>query len=298
MSAELWLAEGFTQYYGPIALSRAGLADLGATTDTLTWLIQYVARPGRAIRSAEEMSRMAPFTDGGKTVDRTNWPDTYISYYPFGGAIALGLDLSLRERSDNHVSLDDFMRALWRAYGKPGGSREGYVDHPYTVADVQQRLAEISDEAFAREFFARFIHGHDAPDFATLLKPAGFVMRKTNPGRAWWGDVALEQRSGVRLSAAPLSDTPAYKAGLDLGDQITGIDGARITSIDQVRTLLRDRAPGDSVSVEFVDRTGSTRTSRLTLVEDPHIEVVPVESTGESLTAAVRAFRRAWLLPQ
>ena len=31
MSGELWLAEGFTQYYGPIALSRAGLDDLTAT---------------------------------------------------------------------------------------------------------------------------------------------------------------------------------------------------------------------------------------------------------------------------
>ena len=40
---------------------------------------------------------MAPFTDGGRTVDRTNWSTTVISYYPFGGAIALALDLSLRE---------------------------------------------------------------------------------------------------------------------------------------------------------------------------------------------------------
>src|SRR6185503_1525979 len=35
MSGELWLAEGFTQYYGPIALSRAGLDDLGSTAATL-----------------------------------------------------------------------------------------------------------------------------------------------------------------------------------------------------------------------------------------------------------------------
>ena len=31
MSGELWLAEGFTQYYGPLALQRAGLADLPST---------------------------------------------------------------------------------------------------------------------------------------------------------------------------------------------------------------------------------------------------------------------------
>ena len=31
MSGELWLGEGFTQYYGPLTLSRAGLVDLPTT---------------------------------------------------------------------------------------------------------------------------------------------------------------------------------------------------------------------------------------------------------------------------
>ena len=31
MSGELWLAEGFTQYYGPLAMQRAQLADLAST---------------------------------------------------------------------------------------------------------------------------------------------------------------------------------------------------------------------------------------------------------------------------
>src|SRR5262245_30685789 len=159
MSGELWLAEGFTQYYGPIALSRAGLEELSSTTATLSDLIRAVTTsPGREVRSAEEMSRMAPFTDGGRTGDRTNWNDTYISYYPFGGAIALALDLSLRGRSGDRVSLDDFMRAMWRVHGKPGGAREGYVDRPYTIDDAERRLAEVSDAAFARDFFVRYIH--------------------------------------------------------------------------------------------------------------------------------------------
>ena len=51
-------------------------------------------------------------------------------------------------------------------------------------------------------------------------------------------------------------------------------------------------------AVEFVDRTGSPRTGSMTLVEDPHIEVVPIEATGEALTTSQRAFRQAWLLPQ
>src|SRR5437868_9037261 len=72
ISGELWLAEGFTQYYGPLALHRAGLVDLASTARTLTGLIEAVSGPGHLVRSAEEMSRMAAFIDGGRTVDRTN----------------------------------------------------------------------------------------------------------------------------------------------------------------------------------------------------------------------------------
>ena len=40
MSGELWLAEGFTQYYGPLALQRAGLVDLPTTA-------RHLRRPRR-----------------------------------------------------------------------------------------------------------------------------------------------------------------------------------------------------------------------------------------------------------
>ena len=96
MSGELWLAEGFTEYYGPLLLRRAGLISDQETKQTLTALIDLVTNgPGRGVRSAIDMSRMAPFVDAGRPIDRTNWQNSYISYYPFGGAVALALDLSI-----------------------------------------------------------------------------------------------------------------------------------------------------------------------------------------------------------
>src|SRR3989442_4524319 len=197
LSDSLWLAEGFTQYYGPLAMQRAQLVDVAATAAIVGALVDTVVNdPGRGVRSAVEMSRMAPFIDGGRTVDRTNWANTVISYYPFGGAIALALDLSLRDRSDGRVTLDDYMRAMWRAYGKPGGTREGYVDRPYTIADAQARLADVAgDAAFARDFFSRYIQGHDAADYGRLLARAGLVLRKRHASHAWLGDLHLEVRS-------------------------------------------------------------------------------------------------------
>ena len=92
-------------------MQRAQLVDVQETARTFTGLLEAVLEPGRLVRTAEEMSQMAPFIDGGHTVDRTNWPITVTSYYPLGGAIALALDLTLRDRSDGRLSLDDLVIA-------------------------------------------------------------------------------------------------------------------------------------------------------------------------------------------
>jgi predicted metalloprotease with PDZ domain len=292
MSGELWLAEGFTQYYGPLVLQRAKLADLPATAQTLTGLIESVMAPAHLVRSAEEMSRMAPFVDGGRVIDRTNFSISVISYYPFGGAIALALDLTLRDRTDSRLSLDDYMQAMWRKYGKPGGSREGYVEHPYTIADAEATLAEVSgDRAFARDFFARYIQGHDIADYGRLLARAGFSVRKRGPGRAWLGDLRVEASGGAsRVVTLVAPAWPIYAAGVDQDDELQQIDGQRIASDGDLTAALQRRKPGDTVSVVYVDRTRVPKTATITLAEDPHVVVVVAEAD-----AAQREFRDRWL---
>src|SRR5206468_8325317 len=79
MSGELWLAEGFTQYYGSLMMKRAGLVSVDEAARDFGGLVESVTQgAGRQVRSAVEMSRMAPFIDGGKPVDRVNWPNTVI----------------------------------------------------------------------------------------------------------------------------------------------------------------------------------------------------------------------------
>jgi predicted metalloprotease with PDZ domain len=297
MSGEVWLAEGFTQYYGPLSMSRAGVVQLRETIDDLNELLTAVLlSPGREFRSAEDMSRMAPFTDGGRSLDPTNWSSSYISYYPFGGAIAMALDLTLRERFDGRITLDDFMRRMWRVHGQPAAPRPGYVAHPYTIEDAEQRLAEVAADAdFAREFFGRYIQGREAPDFAKLLEPAGFVLAKRNPGDAWWGEMRLEVRSGVTIAEPPRVGTPAYQAGLDRGDEIKQMDGTPLSAPGDVAAVLRRHRPGDTITVQYVDRTGQPTVTRVVLQEDPAFDLRTIESTGRTLTSAQAAFRAAWL---
>jgi predicted metalloprotease with PDZ domain len=293
MTGELWLAEGFTQYYGPLVLQRAGVVNTDYTRQVLTGLIDLiVTSPARGVRSAVDMSRMAVFTDAGRPLDHTNWSNTVISYYPFGAAIALALDLSLRERSSGEVTLDDFMRAMWKAHGKPGGAREGYVDRPYTIADAEARLAEISDKAFARDFFSRYIQGRDAADYTRLLDRAGFVLRKRDAGHAWWGDVHMDSRTdGGRISADVPANSPASAAGLDRDDTVTRIAGYTITSQEEANAAVARFKVGDKVPVNYVDRHGASKSTTMTLVENPHLEIVDAPSPS----ATQRAFRDRWL---
>ena len=199
-SGELWFAEGFTQYYGPLASARAGLLGIGSTARTLSTVLNGAGvESGHLVRSAEEVSRLAVFTDR-TDADPRGASIEVTSYYQLGAAIALSLDLSLRERSNGGLSLDDFMREMWRRHGKPGGVREGYVDRPYTIAEAEATLAAVSgDTAFARDFFARYIQGRELADYGRLLAPAGFLVRPAARGRV---EVVPIESAGGALAPA------------------------------------------------------------------------------------------------
>jgi predicted metalloprotease with PDZ domain len=297
MSGELWLAEGFTSYYEALILQRTGLVNLTDTASTLGSAVETVIRsPARRYRSAEEMSRMAPFVDAAVWGDRTNWDNTFLSYYTWGTVIGLGLDLSLRERTNGKVTLDDYMRALWREYGRPGGPAEGAVGHPYTMQDLRDRLAEVSgDRAFAAEFFDRYVQGHDVVDYQSLLGRAGLLLRKRNAGRPWIGPVRLRfARGGPQIAAPTLAGTPAYVAGLDQDDELVSLDGEAIASADRLDEIVRSHKTGDRIRAT-IRRRGATQELTIAAEEDPRLELVPAENAGRQPTPAERAFRDAWL---
>ena len=297
MSGELWLGEGFTNYYGALVLRRAGLisvrdfaAEMGDTVNAL------VVSPGRQLRSAREMSELAPFIDAATSVDRTAWDNTYLSYYTWGSAIGLGLDLTLRERSNGRVTLDHFMRALWQTHGRPGGGTIGMVDNPYTMDDLRTALASVSgDAAFAREFFDTYIEGPGMVDYARLLLRGGILLRPVAPGQATAGAFRVQDAaSGVRVMNAVPFGSPAYAAGLDRDDVIVSVSGARLSTAAEWSRILQARRPGDVLPIVF-QRRGQSVSAALTLGEDPRVQAVPSEEAGQGLTDAQRAFRDAWL---
>lgn len=298
MSDDLWLGEGFTNYFDGLVQARAGFTDLNGFCAELAGVINQVTlSPGRMFRSAIDMSRLAPFTDAAVSIDRTAWPNLFISYYTYGQAIGLGLDLTLRDRSNNKINADDFMRALWAQFGKPGQKEPGKVATPYTIDGLKETLAKVSgDRTFANDFFAKYVEGKQVVDYAKLLERAGLIMRKRAQGRPFVGQVQLQGGgSGLRVANLVPWESQLYKAGVAQDDQIVALDGMPTTSMANYDEVLARHKPGERIPIRFVRRDGETVNTTIQLDEDPRVEIVPFERIGGMLTADQKAFRDAWL---
>ena len=299
MASELWLGEGFTQYYEALTLHRAGLYTLDEVLDRFAGLINAVdTSAARRARFAPEMSRLAGFIDGACTADPNNLAHTTLSYYTFGGAIALGFDLELRNRTNGRVSLDDYMQRLWTRYGKAPGP-PGVVATPYTPADLEATLAEVSGSAsFARDVFARYVNGPELVEYGMLLRRMGLSWRQAFPGKAWIGDLPLVDAGGGALVFAAIPPgTPAYDTGLGEGDVIVGIGAAAVRSAADVLAAVEAGRPGDRLDVRYL-RLGRAGQTALVLRAHPARELVTRESAGETPTPEELRMRAAWLAPR
>jgi putative serine protease PepD len=74
-------------------------------------------------------------------------------------------------------------------------------------------------------------------------------------------------RSGAKIGTVR-NDSPAAKAGLKVGDVITGFDGRTIESADDLTAAVGAAKPGEQVKLTYV-RGGQTKTTTVTLGNRP-----------------------------
>ena len=107
-------------------------------------------------------------------------------------------------------------------------------------------------------------------------------------GRGWLG-VAMEtvpRDGGVRVRHV-VRGSPAEKAGLRDGDAITAIDGARVSSAEEVTRIVSGRAPGDEVTAT-VARASKVMTLKIALGDRPTSdEMLRMDRVGEFAPAWV-----------
>ncbi len=288
MSGELWFAEGFTNYYGPLALKRAGLSGMERFTQSMSGAVNTVlTAPGRNVFNVIDMSRQAPFVDAATANDPMNLANTFISYYTYGQALALGIDLSMRIRFPGKT-LDDWMRAMWHDHPD--------IQKPYTLDDLQNALAEATgSKEFAAEIFHRHIYGMEPMDYEPLLARAGLLLRKEHPGQVWLGSTGLRfSADGVAITRATLRNSPLFNAGLDRGDRILEWDGIAIKTQQELDAWLSSRKPGGHTHLK-VESRGGNRDVDVIWSESPALEIVTYEEAGRTLMPEMASFREAWL---
>lgn len=289
MSGELWFAEGFTNYYGPLTLKRAGLTDTAGFARGMGNAVSAVmTAPGRQVFNVIDMSRRAPFVDAATANDPVNTSNTFISYYTYGQALALGIDLSIRSRFPGKT-LDDWMRTMWREH--PDANK------PYTLDDLEKTLGEVTGKDFAADIFRRHIYGKEPMDYEALLARAGLLLQKRTgaAGRNYLGaQGTLWSDRGMEITGATLNGSPLYNAGIDRGDVITDWDRSAPRTQRDLDAALEKHKAGDKIHLKL-DSRGGKKEVDLTLADSPALQLVPYELADKELTPEMKTFREAWL---
>jgi predicted metalloprotease with PDZ domain len=170
----LWIAEGFTNYYGKLSLRRAGLWSDQELFKSYAAAIGGIENsPGSKLTSAVESSILAPFIDRGSSEQRTNLADTVVSYYPKGETLAVTLDLLIRGRTRGRVSLDDVMRRAYEEFYLKSASDSYYLrGRAYTVEDFRRVASETAGFDLT-DFFRRHVYGVEPPPYDEALAYVG-----------------------------------------------------------------------------------------------------------------------------
>jgi predicted metalloprotease with PDZ domain len=177
----LWVAEGWTQYYGDMTVHRAGIKDKAWLYQVLGGRLRYVSTsPGRRERSPRAASFDAPFFDGAAAPMATDEESTFVTYYYSGESRALALDLMIRAASGGARSLDDALRLLKRRTWDEAPASSYYLQgRGYTEADVERAVSD----AYGRDlhpWFERHVGGTEDVPWDEILALAG--LRLTEAG--------------------------------------------------------------------------------------------------------------------
>ncbi len=114
------------------------------------------------------------------------------------------------------------------------------------------------------------IVGYAIP-IAKVLSIAGDLESRTQGASYTYGSPAflgIGLANGTAVQGT-YDGTPAAKAGIRAGDQITSVSGIRTTTPTQLRAAIAHHSPGDRVSITWTDAGGVSHTATVTLASGP-----------------------------
>ncbi len=248
----LWLAEGLTSFMDDLFVYRASLSTFEEYLDVVKGNLEtYLSTPGRKYHSLEQSS----FNAWIKLYrPDENLKNSSVSYYLKGGLVFTVLHSLLLEKGK---SIDDLLRSLWSDYKlrpETGVVRE----------DIYRMIKELGGDEVLQQF-ATMVETTFDIDFDTAFKRMGLELKWSDSGLPWIG--AEFEFSGDRVIVKTvLLDSPAYKSGLNAGDEILFLNGLR---------FLREDADKLSALL-LIDKCYEFVVSRLGKMNK--IEIIPVKA--------------------
>ncbi|MGJ8591228.1 MAG: M61 family metallopeptidase [Aquaticitalea sp.] len=278
MSGGLWFAEGFTNYYDALSQCRTGIWSQDYYFKDMTRGFNYVwTAPGRQFFNPIEMSYLAPFNDAAKSIDETNFENTFISYYSYGEMLGLALDLSLREKD---LNLDDFMKLMWKEFGKQ--------QKFYSIEDLQNTLNAYAGKEFGDAFFNNYIHKSQMPDFERLFHQVGVILKTTD--EITFGASVRNQK----IMSNPKVGSASYKAGFQEGDKLIRAGLIFLEGNENFSSILNNFKVGDTIPVVF-ERFGVRKETMLPIETQATYEIYMMGSDSKELTDQMEKNRADWL---
>lgn len=269
-TTSLWFCEGTTSYYDLLIPLRAGIYDVKSFLQAVgKQITRYLMTPGRLVQPLSESS-----FDAWIKLYRpdANSGNSQISYYLKGELVSLLLDLLIRERHDNSLSLDDVMRQMWQQFGR---NEIGFT--PEQLQSVIESVAGVN----LADFFARYIDGTDELPFNKYLEPFGLRLVEVYEEPTPYLGFAAHTENGRELIKFVEAGSPAQMAGIDAGDELLAIDGLRVKA-EQLLDRLRDYEPGNTIQIA-VFHQDELRTCLVTLAapRPSSYKIIPVEQPDD-----------------
>jgi predicted metalloprotease with PDZ domain len=287
----LWVAEGFTNYYGHLMLRRSGIWNDKKFLDREAQTIGRIeSAQGSRLMSAEESSLSAPFLDDAPHAQLTNLNNTAISYYPKGELIGMVMDLLVRGRTKGRSSLDDVMRRMYEEFYLKSFNSSYYLrGRGYQTEDLERVVSQASGTDFS-DFFKRYVRSVEVLPYDEAFSYAGLRLLKTQAKEPFDAglSVTFEDRTAVIENVR--NGSPAEDAGLQAGDEILSLAGREVTKA-WLKTLARYRT-GDSIPITVKRDRRTIRTN--IILSNPERFEYRIEE-DPAATPEQKTLRSAWL---
>lgn len=255
----LWVYEGQTQFWGYILQARSGIV---SKQDTLDMLANIAAsldnRPARTWRPLIDTTN-DPIISARRPKGWVSWQRSE-DYYNEGLLVWLEVDSILRKLSGGTKSMDDFARAFF-------GMRDGdWGVLTYRFEDVAATLNAIQPYDWAGFLKSRLnglserapLAGFTANGYRLIYTEEPTPAFKDSEKRTSRTDLSYSLGLAVGKGGAISSvtwDSPAFEAGLDLGDTIVAVDG-REYSDERLKDAVT-AAKGGKAPIRLLVKSGT-----------------------------------------